>query len=188
VTSTPELLRSLGRTAVALKLAVDSLRKDHRGTARHLRQLRKTSDALAGLRFDQSGSATVNTSLTPLLSIQKKSGAGKGKLVPCMVSVHLAGNQAIELRVLKNASLTGPSWVDVDAESSLAEYDTTATALTGGTVMLVAKLGKADSLTHPLLGTRLQDELGDGEGYTIAAVTATGSTTVSCVTVWSEET
>lgn len=80
---------------------------------------------------------TVSTSIIPLLSIRQNSTFNSIEnlciAVPKEISVQT--NNPIRLIVYHDATLTGASWVDVDATHSTMEYDVTASALSGGHII-----------------------------------------------------
>lgn len=82
-------------------------------------------------------SVSVGTTLIPILSIRPKSTFNSINNVGVAIpeGYNLQIDNPLRLVVLLNASLTGASWADVDTTNSFVEYDTSATALTGGIVI-----------------------------------------------------
>jgi hypothetical protein len=80
---------------------------------------------------------TVSTTLIPILSIRARSTFKsidfRGLIIPTGVGVHT--DQPIRYVILQNATLTGASWADVDTNFSAAEYDVSATVVSGGIVI-----------------------------------------------------
>lgn len=80
---------------------------------------------------------TVSTTLIPILSIRMKSTfnslTNRGISIPDSYSIQT--DNAIRFVILFNPTLTGASWSDVDTTNSFMEYDTTATAVSGGIVI-----------------------------------------------------
>lgn len=150
-----------------------------------------------------NGIVPINTSTTllPILSIRAATllggtaGGGsltnRGHIEPIEMSVTV-GSQTHEYQIIRNATLTNPSWVAVGA-TSLADYDISATGISGGTVLdrgyVVASassrgLDKEFFNINPLVYTGLnstQDIL------TIAARTLTGSGTALSAMTWKEQ-
>ena len=89
--------------------------------------------------------------------------------------------------MIKDATLGGsPSYTDVSTNTSVIDYDTAGTTVTGGTVIDFGSLASAGSLSES--GTTTTDvELLPGETLTLA-VNATTSTTDATVTIrWVED-
>lgn len=77
---------------------------------------------------------TVSTTLIPLLSVRPRttfnSIPNTSIAIPTYISVQT--DNPIRIGVWHDATLTGASWADVDTNHSIMEYDTTASAFTGG--------------------------------------------------------
>lgn len=77
---------------------------------------------------------TVSTTLIPLLSIRSKSTfnsiTNKGLCIPRGFTVQT--DNPIRLVIMRNVTLTGASWADVNTTRSFMEYDVSATTLSGG--------------------------------------------------------
>jgi hypothetical protein len=69
-----------------------------------------------------------------MVCLRLKSTNLDGIVIPTAYDVYGVQNTSFGYRVILNPTLTGPSWTSAGDDSSV-EYDTTATALTGGTVM-----------------------------------------------------
>lgn len=95
-----------------------------------------------GATFSRSASkASVSTTELPLLSIRPKllfglGGAGPHPNKVDITPLHLSVSEAARIvyAVRLSPTLTGPVWTSHDAESAI-EYDTTATAVSGGRVL-----------------------------------------------------
>ncbi len=89
-----------------------------------------------GSPFVAAGKA-VSTTLIPLISIRPKltfnTKTNRAIIVPTTLEI-LADSRDIFVGLYLNPTLTGASFTSVDT-NSIAEYDTTATALTGGTLI-----------------------------------------------------
>lgn len=79
--------------------------------------------------------SNVTTSLLPLVSIRLASGRTGAVVIPDGYNVlpTASASTTFEIVLIKNPTLTGASWGATD--SSNVEYDTTATALSGGTII-----------------------------------------------------
>ena len=56
------------------------------------------------------------------------------------------GNKPLKVDVVKNGTLTGAEWTAVDIAQSLAHYDTTATAITGGTTIFSSAVAPSNNI------------------------------------------
>ncbi len=79
--------------------------------------------------------ASIGTTLLPLVSIRLKSTRLGAVVLPQLVSVFPTSAGNYEIQLVKNPTLTGASWVTADFNN--VEYDITATAMSGGTVVQV---------------------------------------------------
>jgi len=78
--------------------------------------------------------ATINTTFKPLVSIRLASGRGGAVVIPGRIQVLPTTSQNYEVAMVKNPTLTGASWTAVPTDSNV-EYDVTATAVTGGSII-----------------------------------------------------
>lgn len=78
--------------------------------------------------------ATINTTFKPLISIRLASGKGGSVIVPGRIQVLPITSQNYEVALVKNATLTGAAWTSVPTDSNV-EYDVSATAITGGSIV-----------------------------------------------------
>ena len=92
-----------------------------------------------------TGKSTGNTANTfvPILSIRLKSDRLRGIVMPVDFQAATLDNTAIFFRLVSNATLTGASWVSSGTES-FVEYDVSATANSGGTVMKTGYLSSSN--------------------------------------------
>ena len=81
---------------------------------------------------------TVSTTLIPLLTIRQKatfhSLTNYSFTIPNFYTVQT--DNSVRLLILRNATLTGASYTDVSTTTSSMEYDVSATAVTGGEVVV----------------------------------------------------
>lgn len=123
---------------------------------------------------------TVGTaSFIPLVSVRLKSTAIRGQIIPINVSVLGSSNKELYYAVILNGTLTGPSWTAVGADS-IAEYDRTATAITGGQRLQSFSAAGSSSGVSDFQNTffrLLADVDGTADTLTVAAVSfaTTGS-------------
>jgi hypothetical protein len=75
---------------------------------------------------------TANT-FYPVVSIRLKSTALQGVVLPTSFQAATLDNTSIFFKLIRNATLTGASWVNMPDTNSFAQYDVSSTATTGGT-------------------------------------------------------
>ena len=78
--------------------------------------------------------ATIGTTFKPLVSIRLASGRGGAVVIPGRIQVLPTTSQNYEVAMVKNPTLTGAAWTAVSTDSNV-EYDVTATAVTGGSII-----------------------------------------------------
>ena len=135
---------------------------------------------------------SVGTTLYPVLTLRStQTFRGSTNRVSVRMA-HLsvaneATNRALEIRVIKNAtSLTGASFVPhVDAFHSTVDVDTTATAMSGGELVMNLYVGQASRESLRLYDDEILLEPGDT--LTFAAVYDTGSADVKIGVSFKEE-
>lgn len=76
---------------------------------------------------------TISTTFLPILSVRLNSSRLGSVILPNRVSVLPTTNQNYEIVLVKNATLTGASYVTGSFNN--VDYDVTATAMTGGTIV-----------------------------------------------------
>jgi len=95
--------------------------------------------------------ATINTTFKPLISIRLASGRGGAVVVPGRIQILPTTSQNYEVAMVKNPTLTGAAWTAVSTDSNV-EYDVTATAVTGGSIIQTDYVSSSGSGgTVPLL-------------------------------------
>jgi hypothetical protein len=134
--------------------------------------------------------AGVTTAITPILSIRPgllfNNKVSTCEIVPYLLSVSNIGTKGAQIYVYKNATLNNTAnFSKLDATTSVAETDTTATSLTGGRVIATLGIGN---------GNRESINLKDFETYvetndilTIAAASVTATTDITVGLSWEEE-
>lgn len=98
-------------------------------------------EGLRGLQYAKdSGTTSIGvTTRVPILSIRAKttgpnSVRNSGQILPKDVEI-IAATNACRWELVLNPTLTGANFIDFNAAYSIAQYDTTATALSGGLVI-----------------------------------------------------
>jgi len=84
-------------------------------------------------RVNATSGSTITTSFYPMVSIRLASTALGAVVIPSSYNFLPTTADNYEIALIKNATLTGPSWTAVPSDANV-EYDITATAMTGGTV------------------------------------------------------
>jgi len=133
----------------------------------------------------------VTTALTNILTIRNKSTyqtiTNRTPINLLKYSVSVDGNKPAEFQLVKNTTLGGtPSYTDISTNTSVVDYDTAGTTITGGQVIDFGTLGATGSASES--GTSTTDIiLSPGETLTLA-VRATSTTTDATVAVrWVED-
>lgn len=78
--------------------------------------------------------ATISTTFLPLVSIRLASGRTGAVVLPQRVQVLPTTSQNYEVALVKNPTLTGAVWTAHPTDANV-EYDVSATAITGGTIV-----------------------------------------------------
>ena len=155
-----------------------------------------------GLLFTaNNGAASISvTTRRPILSIRPKTTfagvTNRGLIIPQQIEAEIGSGDSL-IEVVYNGTLTGASFASVDA-NSLTESDASATAITGGTVILsfyVSGGGATarNSVVNPLgplvgkvVGITLDPSGTVPDRLSIVATSFTGSVTASAVLGWKE--
>jgi len=87
------------------------------------------------------------------------------------------GNKSVLINFYRNATVTGGTWNDVDANNSVTEVNTTAT-FSGGKYEMTVPLSKVDSVSLDLGGGHIHLELFPGETMTVAGLSANANDVV----------
>jgi len=80
-------------------------------------------------------SVSLANTFFPALSIRLKSTQLKGIVLPAFFQAATLDNTNVHYQVVRNATLTGASWTDMPDANSFAQYDASATDLSGGTIL-----------------------------------------------------
>jgi hypothetical protein len=146
---------------------------------------------LLGPRNSIDNSKTgVGTSLTNILTIRNKSTfQSQTNKTPVIVSKYSAavdGTKPATFQLVLNATLGGtPSYTDISTNTSVIDYDTAGTTVTGGKLLDGAALGKAGAAD---ITPFLEDvQLNPGDTLTLAVKASTGTTDTTCFVKWIED-
>lgn len=133
-----------------------------------------------GLRNSVSATkSTVGATLVPIISIRQGQHLNSNAvaIVAKLIRVSLAceHTKPVTFKIISDPTLVGASWADIQAGYAAAQYDTTATSMTGGTETLSIPLGKSSNTVISFLDDPLAYNLSPGQVLTIAAVTLSGT-------------
>lgn len=140
---------------------------------------------LFGVTGTKSLSAGVETPVLSLRGSEVYNGRrSTAQLQVDRVSAACEGTKPIDWKVYRNGTLTAPQYAAVKAGISTADYDTAATAHTGGTQIYAFSLAKSGNSTEILSDLAFFIQAGD-----TLTVTATSANTadVSVSVVWLED-
>ena len=101
------------------------------------------------------------------------------------ISIGTDGNGIVIVEVFQNASTTSPSFVDVDALSSIMETDIVGTAVTGGDLVFSTVVQKADATSQSVVDLNIR--MAPGDTLSFAARTFSSTNDVTIVVNWSED-
>ena len=133
----------------------------------------------------------VTTTLTNVLTIRNKSTyqtlTNRTPINLLKYSVSVDGNKPAEFQLVKNTTLGGtPSYTDISTNTSVIEYDTAGTTVTGGQAVDFGTLGATGSASES--GTSTTDIiLLPGETLTLAVRATTATTDATVAIRWVED-
>ncbi len=141
-----------------------------------------------GTENSKSNSKAGVSTETNILTIRNKSTyagiTNRVRISPKLLTIATDGTKIVTVRIVKNTTLGGaPSYTDISTNTSVVDYDTDGTTLTGGTELLSIQMGKLDSDKVDL--SHLLDQLNPGDTLTISA-TSSSSTEAGVSIVWRE--
>lgn len=141
-----------------------------------------------------TGKNLTNGIKNPMVSIRMRSGRTDAIVMPSMVDMYGIQATAFKFYIIKDVtSLTGASWSQTDSASSV-EYDVSATALTGGTVVhegifkgseTIPTYNLTDMFNHTLQLTR-ELNAANGNIFTIAVEPTTNNDDAIVALSWQE--
>ncbi len=134
--------------------------------------------------------SAVGTTQTNILTIRVRSTfASKATRVPVFVqffTVSADGAKPVEIQVTKNATLGGsPSYTDVSTNTSVIDYDTAGTTISGGQRFFTVELAKDESRDRSLVGAEV--ELVAGDTLTFSAAASFSTSDISAACSWIED-
>jgi hypothetical protein len=128
---------------------------------------------------------TVGTTLVPLVSLRLDSSRLDSVVIPDGYNVLplASSGTTFEIQLVKNATLTGPSWTQTTSDN--VESDVAATAMTGGTIIDAVYVRESNLLSSSVANNREYNFAlqfgrtlaGASDIYTVAARTISGSQT-----------
>lgn len=128
---------------------------------------------------------TVGTTLVPLVSLRLDSSRLDSVVVPDGYNVLplASSSTTFEIQLVKNATLTGPSWTQTSSDN--VESDVAATAMTGGTIIDAVYTRESNLVSAAVANNREYNFAlqfgrtlaGASDIYTVAARTLSGSQT-----------
>ena len=133
----------------------------------------------------------VTTTLTNILTIQNKSTyqsiTNRTPVNLLKYSIAVDGNKPAEFQLIKNTTLGGtPSYTDISTNTSVIDYDTAGTTISGGQVIDFGTLGATGNASES--GTSTTDIiLLPGETLTIAVRATTATTDATVAIRWVED-
>lgn len=150
----------------------------------------------AGSKVSGGSTRSVTSSvLLPILSIRAKSLFNSlpnlGLLIPDHYSIY--GSNDVEVVIIADGTLTGARWNDVNSTRSCAEYDISATSITGGVEIKIDPFAAAQGNNNSgqldgLLGKAVLWDRQDGVTgiLTIAAIAYGATSNCRCDLGWKE--
>lgn len=131
----------------------------------------------------------ISTTLVNIFTLRSKNifGVNDNKVETLFkrISMSSDGNGLPTIFVYKNATITSPTYNDIETGSSVIEADIVGTAPTGGRLVYVFTLGKTASFAENI--ENLDIRLEPGSTLTFSAQTASNTSTVSITTSWVED-
>jgi len=147
---------------------------------------------------DLAGKNVSDVNLTPLVSLRLKPNRTDAVVVPSRAEVYGLQQAAFKYALVRQPTLTSASWVNLDSSSSV-QYDISATALTGGTIVAEGFFvgdtkGGAEAVDLSQFNSTLQLARGiieadsAGEVFTLAALATTNNDDAVGSMTWQEHT
>ena len=132
----------------------------------------------------------VTTTLTNILTVRNKSTyqstTNRTPINIIKYTVAVDGTKPAEFQLIKNTTLGGsPSYTDISTNTSVVEYDTAGTTITGGQVIDFDTIAKDGSIT--IVPSPIDVFLNPGETLTLAVAATTSTTDATASIRWVEE-
>ena len=138
-------------------------------------------------RGKRNTKTTVTSALLPILSIrQGQHYNGKAVQTFCKLmrmAVAVEHTKPITIAIIENGVLTGASWSAIDSAVSSMEFDTSATAVTGGQETFAIPLGKSSSDVLTFTDDYFAYNVRPGKTLTFAAIANSGTNGEATVAV-----
>lgn len=96
---------------------------------------------------------TVPNTLTPLISLRLKSSNIRNVIIPQNFTLILSSSQSVLFQVIFNGTLTGASFATTPGTNTITEYDTSATAISGGDIIYSGYSSGSGNSGTPLAGS-----------------------------------
>lgn len=131
----------------------------------------------------------VGTTQTNILTIRNKSTfqskTNRVRINLEFLTVAADGTKNVEIQVTKNTTLGGtPSYTDISTNTSVVEYDTAGTTISGGQRIFTIELGKTEGRDRDLTGFDVI--LNPGETLTFSGAAASSTSDISAACAWIE--
>lgn len=134
---------------------------------------------------------TAANTFYPILSGRLKANSLNAIVVPINFQIATVDNTSLHYKILINATLTGGTWVDVPNTDPVAQYNSTATAVTGGEQVFggfQASPGTAPQIVFEFDGQLGRSSLGTvSDTFTICAATTNANKVVVTSVNWMEQ-
>lgn len=95
---------------------------------------------------------SIHATLTPLISLRLRSSGVRNVLIPQNFTLVLSSSQAVIFQVIFNGTLTGASFAGTPGTNTISEYDTAATAISGGNIIYSGYSSGSGNSGTPIAG------------------------------------
>lgn len=122
---------------------------------------------------------TVTTSLLPIISVrsnvhfQSKAVQSFARVLRAAFAVE--HTKPITIVMTRNGTLTAASWTAISSATSSLQYDTSATAISGGTEIFAVPLSKAGQQAISFLDDYFENNMSPGDVITFSAIANSGT-------------
>jgi hypothetical protein len=118
----------------------------------------------AATRTAPIASTSVANGYAPVVSLQLKAGYTDAIVLPSQIHIIGDGNSSTyEYACIRNATITGGSWVTHTGSGGVLEYNITATSMTGGTVEdsgIFSSSNQSSALINAYLASTFEQQIG----------------------------
>jgi len=151
---------------------------------------------IPGRTFQQAAPSVTVSTRRPLLSVRVRELFNQipcnGLILPMAVSTRNNTNDIL-VEIVRNGVLNTPVWIYEDVGASIAEYDTSATTITGGSPLWSGYSLTSQGLTTPITNNMLSrlvvaysHLLGQADTLSIVATAVSGNAATVCNMTWKE--